>query len=353
MAKRDYYEVLGVPRDADQETIKRAYRRLARKYHPDLNPNDPEAERKFKELGEAYEVLSDKEKRALYDRFGHEGVRMGAAAGASAGAGAGSGAGGGPWGRYTYTWSTEGSPFEDIAFEAFGGSAGDGASFIEELFSRLSGMRGRSRTTAGRSRRTGFGTRTGFARARGADATAEVTIPFEQAVRGGRVALTVQRPGAGGAPRTERIEVSVPPGVRDGQRLRLRGRGGPAPPGGEPGDLYLTVRVRPHPYFRREGKDVYIDLPITVSEAALGATVEVPTVHGRRVAVRIPPGTRSGRRLRLRGQGIRVPGDSVPGDQYCVVQIVPPSGRSPKEKELLEALRACEANPRTGAPWTA
>jgi len=344
MAKRDYYEVLGVPRDADQETIKRAYRRLARKYHPDLNPNDPEAGggrgggRGRRGLGRRRRALGTLHLHVVHRGLAVRGHRL-----------RGVRRLGGRRGlvhRGTL-------PFEDIAFEAFGGSAGDGASFIEELFSRLSGMRGRSRTTAGRSRRTGFGTRTGFARARGADATAEVTIPFEQAVRGGRVALTVQRPGAGGAPRTERIEVSVPPGVRDGQRLRLRGRGGPAPPGGEPGDLYLTVRVRPHPYFRREGKDVYIDLPITVSEAALGATVEVPTVHGRRVAVRIPPGTRSGRRLRLRGQGIRVPGDSVPGDQYCVVQIVPPSGRSPKEKELLEALRACEANPRTGAPWTA
>jgi DnaJ-class molecular chaperone len=352
MAKRDYYDVLGVSRDADQDAIKKAYRRLARQYHPDLNPNDPEAERKFKEIGEAYEVLSDKQKRQAYDRFGHEGVRMGAEA-------AGAGAAGGPGGqRYTYTWSGpgggSGSPFEDIAFEAFAGSGGQGASFIEELFSRLGG-RGRGRT--GRTRTTGgrrtAGARGGFggAAVKGQDVASEITIPFEQAVRGVRTTLALQRPGPDGAARTERIEVRIPAGVRDGQRLRLRGQGAPGPAGGEAGDLYLTVRVRPHPTFRREGRDIYIDLPITVSEAALGATVEVPTVHGARTSVRVPPGTPGGKRLRLKGQGIRGPGDAEAGDQYCVLRIVPPGGLDPRQKELFRELQQHEENPRRGGPW--
>jgi len=351
MAKRDYYEVLGVPRDADQDAIKKAYRRLARQYHPDLNPNDPEAERKFKEIGEAYEVLSDKKKRQAYDRFGHEGVRMGAEAAQPGAAGAAGGAGGQ---RYTYTWSGGGgSPFEDIAFEAFAGSGGEGASFIEELFNRLGG-RGR-RGTTGRTRRGpgAAGTRAGFGRAavKGQDLSSEITIPFEHAVRGVRTTLAIQRPGPDGSPRTERIEVNVPAGVADGQRLRLRGRGAPGTAGGPAGDLYLTVRVRPHPYFRRQGRDIYFDLPITPSEAALGATVEVPTVHGRRTSVRVPPGTQGGKRLRLKGQGVRGPGDAGAGDQYCVLRIVPPAGLDPRQKELFRELQQHEENPRRGGPW--
>ncbi|MEA3366855.1 MAG: DnaJ C-terminal domain-containing protein [Planctomycetota bacterium] len=350
MAKRDYYEVLGVPRDADADAVKKAYRRLARQYHPDLNPNDPEAEKKFKGIGEAYEVLSDKKKRQAYDRFGHEGVRMGAAA-----ADAGAAAGGPGSRRYTYTWSTGGgSPFEDIAFEAFAGSGGQDASFIEELFSRLGGRRGRTgRTRTARGPGRG-GARTGFgpSAVKGQDVAGEIALPFEQAVRGVRTTLALQRPGPDGSTRAERIEVSIPAGVGDGQRLRLRGRGAPSPAGGPAGDLYLTVRVRPHPYFRRDGHDIYIDLPITMAEAALGATVEVPTVHGARTSVRVPPGTQGGKRLRLKGQGVRGPGHAEAGDQYCVLRIVPPAGLDPKQKELFEALRHHEENPRTGPPWT-
>jgi len=342
MAKRDYYDVLGVPRDADQAAIKKAYRRLARRYHPDLNPNDAQAETKFKEIGEAYEVLSDKTKRQAYDRFGHEGVRMGAEAAA------GPQPGGPGGGRYTYTWSGEGgSPFEDIAFEAFAGSGGQGASFIEELFSRLGGRGGRTRRP-----RAGRRAAAGGAAVKGQDVSSGITIPFEQAVRGVRTTLALQRPGPDGSARTERIEVSIPAGVCDGQRLRLRGRGGPAPAGGQAGDLYLTVRIRPHPHFRRHGRDVSIDVPITLSEAALGATVDVPTVHGTHTAVQIPPGTRGGQRLRLKGQGLRTPGSDQPGDQYCVVRLVPPAGLDPKQRELFEELRQHETNPRTGEPWT-
>jgi len=324
MAERDYYEVLGVAKGASPEDIRRAYRRLARKFHPDLNPGDAEAERRFKELGEAYEVLSDPQKRQLYDRSGREGVRAGAAAGA------------GPTG-FRYTWTGEGSPFEDVAFEAFAGSGGQAGSIFEEIFSRLGGMHGRR----GAPR----------AAVRGQDLESDIELSFDQAVRGVRTSVLVQRPTGDGRRRREHLQINVPAGVRDGQRIRLRGQGAPGAGGAPPGDLYLKVRVRPHPYFRAEGRDVTIDVPVSVAEAALGATVEVPTVHGR-TSVRIPPGTGSGARLRLRGQGLPdAKGDSR-GDQYCVIRIVPPKRLDDRQKRLFEELREAEGpGPRQGLEW--
>ncbi len=335
MAKRDYYDVLGVGRDASEEDIRKAYRRLARKYHPDLNPGDAEAEKKFKELGEAYEVLKDPEKRKAYDRFGHDWAHMGAAAGAG-------GPGGGPSG-FRYTWTGEGTPFDDAAFEAFGGAGGAGAeSIFEELFSRLGGRGREGRARARRTRRPAM---------RGQDLLSELTLTFDQAACGAETRIAVQRPSDDGSVRPERIDVRVPPGVRDGQRLRLRGKGAPGPAGGEPGDLYFRVRVRPHPYFRREGRDVYLDVPISVAEAALGATVEVPTPHGRS-AVRIPPGTAGGTRLRLKGQGLPDAKGETRGDQYCTVRIVPPRDLDEERRALFEKLRDLEPeDPRANVPW--
>ena len=330
MAKRDYYEVLGVARGASDDQVKSAYRRLARKYHPDLNPGDPQADAKFKELGEAYEVLSDAKKRQAYDRFGHEGVRLGAEAGGPAGR------------RHTWSWSGAGTPFEDVAFEAFAGSAGQGAGFFEELFSRLG-----ARPHAGTRRAP----RAGEPRFRGRNIESEFTISFEQAIRGVRTQLTLRRPQADGSARGERLDVRVPPGVSDGQRLRLRGRGSPGVGGGPAGDLYLKIHVLPHPFFRRDGRDVTIDLPVTVAEAALGATVDVPTVHGR-TSVRIPPGTASGTRLGLKGQGVGGAKGDGRGDQYCLLRIVPPKTLDERRKQLFEELRNLQTeSPRTGAPW--
>ena len=331
MAKRDYYEVLGVKRGAADDQVKSAYRRLARKYHPDLNPGDPQADAKFKELGEAYEVLSDAKKRQAYDRFGHEGVRMGAEAGGPAGQ------------KHTWSWSGAGTPFEDVAFEAFAGSAGQGAGFFEELFSRLG-----ARPHAGTRRAP----RAGEPRFRGRNIESEFTISFEQAIRGVRTQLTLRRPQADGSARGERLDVRVPPGVSDGQRLRLRGRGSPGVGGGPAGDLYLKIHVLPHPFFRRDGRNVTIDLPVTVAEAALGATVAVPTVHGR-TSVRIPPGTASGMRLRLKGQGVGGPKGDGRGDQYCVIRIVPPKTLDARQKELFEELHNLQTeSPRAGPHWT-
>jgi len=336
MAKRDYYEVLGIKRGASDDDVRSAYRRLARKYHPDLNPGDRAAEQKFKELSEAYEILADPKKRQAYDQFGFAGVQMGAEAGAGA---AGSGAG--PGGQ-RYTWSGQGSPFEDAVFEAFGGAGPEGASFFEELVSHLGGAHaGRARGGARGRRRV----------AAGQDIQSEIALTFDQAVHGVQTSLTLERPSGDGSRRPERLTVRIPLGVRDGQRVRLRGQGGPGFGGGPAGDLYLIIRVQEHPYFRREGQDVYIDLPITVAEAALGTTADVPTVHGR-TTVHVPPGTASGTRLRLRGQGVPDATGKGRGDQYCIIRIVPPKRLDERERRLFEELRNLQQeNPRTGSPW--
>jgi len=336
MAKRDYYEVLGATRGASEDEIRSAYRRLARKYHPDLNPGDPQAERNFKELGEAYEVLADPEKRKAYDQFGFAGVQMGAAA-------AGPGAGGAGPGAWRYNWTRgQGSPFDDVAFEAFGGAGPEGASFFEELFSHLAGARG------GRGVR---GPRRPRAAMPGQDVESEIVIGFEQAVHGVQTSLTLERPAGDGSRRSEHITVRIPPGVHDGQRLRLRGQGAAGMGGGPPGDLYLVIRVEGHPFFRRDGQDIYIDLPVTVAEAALGAAVDVPTVHGR-TTVHVPPGTASGTHLRLRGQGVPDAAGKGRGDQYCVIRIVPPRKMDERARQLFEELRGLDKeNPRAAAPW--
>jgi curved DNA-binding protein len=304
---RDYYDALGVPRDASQEDIRSAYRRLARENHPDVN-KEAGAEDRFKEVSEAYEVLRDPEKRERYDRFGanwkagqdvtgasgFEGFRRRRGAGAGAGAGAGRGGG-----------------FEDVQFEFGGGDGGDFSEFFEGLF----GGRGGG----------GFN---GFSM-RGGDQEAELELSLEEAARGGRRRLSF---GDG-----REIEVEIPPGVRDGQRIRLAGEGGAGPGGGPPGDLLLRVRIRPHPRFRVEGRDLYVDLPVTPWEAALGAEVPVQTLDGS-ARVKVPPGSSSGRRLRLRGQGMPVR-DGKPGDLYATVQIHVPKRLTAQERELFERLR--------------
>lgn len=342
MAKRDYYDILGVDRKASEEEVRTAYRRLARKYHPDLNPGDADSERQFKQLGEAYDVLKDPDKRRAYDQFGHAGVKMGAGAAGGPEAGGGTRPGG-----FRHTWSGEGMPFEDVAFEAFagaGGQAAEGGGIFEELFSRLGGTFGGERAARGAR----AGRRPPL---KGQDLESEITLTFDQAVRGVRTSMVVQRPVGDGQTRPEQLEVKIPPGVQDGQRLRLRGKGAPGPGGGPPGDLFLRIHVQPHPWFRRDGRDVTIEVPITVTEATLGAAVDVPTAQGR-TTVRVPPGTAGGRKLRLKGQGIPAPDGGEPGDQYCVIRIVPPKELGPRQKELFEALRETEQeNPRAKLPW--
>lgn len=322
VAFRDYYETLGVPRDASDEEIRRAHRRLARRYHPDVN-KEPGAEDRFKEVSEAYDVLRDPEKRRRYDRFGQN-WRAGENVDPSdfrdfdfGRGGFGGGRGAGP---------------ADARFDFGGGLEGaDVSDFFEQLFGRGAARAGgRAR---GQGRATGFD---GFAM-RGADHEATLELSLEEAARGGRRAISL---GDG-----RDYDVTIPAGVRDGQRIRLAGQGGPGDP---PGDLLLRVRIRPHPRFRLDGRDVVVELPVAPWEAALGTTAQVPTLHGR-ARLRVPPGSSSGRRLRLRGEGMPDP-RGAPGDLYAVVKIVVPRRPTREERELFERLaEVSRFDPRSGS----
>ncbi|WP_246468316.1 DnaJ C-terminal domain-containing protein [Streptosporangium album] len=306
-ATRDFYESLGVPRGASQEEIQRAYRKLARTYHPDVN-KDPGAEDRFKEISEAYSVLSDPGTRRRYDAFGAdfrqvpEDVDPETWARARAGRGgrsrrAGAGAGAGPGGPAGFG---EGVDFEDL---------------LEGLFSGRAGRAGQ----AGR----------GWGPIPGADQEAEIELTVEEAYRGGRRSIIV-----GG----RRIDVNIPAGVADGQRIRLAGQGGRGSEGAAAGDLYLVVRIMPHSRYRVEGRDIYVQLPVSPWEAALGASVVVDTPAGE-AKVKVPPGTSSGRRLRLRGRGMPNP-RGVPGDLFAEVKIMVPHTLSDEERRLFEQLAA-------------
>jgi curved DNA-binding protein len=326
---RDFYEVLGVPRTANQKEIQRAYRKLARTYHPDVN-KDPAAEERFKEVSEAYDVLSDPELRRRYDTFGPqfrqvpEGmdaetwqrVRSGAGRRQASGQGAGAGRPGQREGESVFFSSDFGDG--DFSF-----SSGD--INIEDL---LGGMfSGRSRAGAGAG--PGFGR--GFGPTPGADQEAELTLSVEEAFAGGRRTVTLSTRGA---PRT--FEVNIPAGVADGQRIRLAGQGGQGSGGAAAGDLYLVVRLAPHPRYRVEGRDITVELRLAPWEAALGASVTVEGPGGE-AKVRVPPGTSSGRRLRLKGRGLPNP-KGKPGDLYAEAKIVVPPRLEPKERELFEQL---------------
>jgi curved DNA-binding protein len=306
---RDYYETLGVSRDASQEDIRAAYRRLARQNHPDVNKS-PDAEDRFKEVSEAYEVLRDPEKRAQYDRFGQNWRAGQDVSGASGFSGGGSGFGGGGSGF-------SGGGFEDVQVD-FGDSG------FSDFFEGLFGERRRG----GRRGAGGFDS---FSM-RGSDHEAVLELSLQEAARGGKRRLSL---GDG-----RDFEVDIPAGVRDGQLIRLAGEGGQGAGGGRSGDLLLRVRVRPDRRFRVEGSDVYTDLPVTPWEAALGAQVEVATLDGT-ARVKVPAGSSSGRKLRLRGQGLGG------GDLYAVVQIHVPKELSSQERELFEELaEVSNFNPR-------
>jgi molecular chaperone DnaJ len=349
--KKDYYEILGVPRTATAKEIKAAYRKLARKHHPDVNKGDPKAEERFKEVAEAFAVLSDKDKRARYDRSGHD------------------------------AFGPEFDPF--AGFEAGDFSFGDGElSSIFEMFGLGGGRRGGGARRQARARR-------------GEDLRFEVQIPFLTAMRGGEIDVAVPRqalcatcegrgtrpgsgettcPQCGGSGRTEqrrgpmqvsltcpacqgagrlpgepcptcggsgrqasqeRMRVRIPPGIDDGGTLRLSGKGNVGGPAAPAGDAYLTVRVEPHPIFRREGRDLHADVAIGLARAGLGGRVDVSTLEGT-ATITVPPGTRSGQRFRLRGRGVPASGSRPAGDLYAVVQIEPPKRLDARSRELLE-----------------
>ncbi|MGY2765870.1 DnaJ C-terminal domain-containing protein [Thermostichus sp. MS-CIW-26] len=306
---KDYYKILGVSKTATADEVKQAYRRLARKYHPDVNPNDKTAEEKFKDINEAYEVLSDPSKRRQYDQFGQYYQQ-----------------GGFRSSRDAYTYSS--SPFsQDFGGSGFGGSGVDFSQFddFQDFIDQLLG-RVRSQTT---DRSSGFSGSTGNT-SYDAEATIQISIP--EAFEGGKRRLRV------GGDRV--LEVNIPPGITPGKRIRLRGQGHPNPNGGA-GDLYLKIELKDHPFYRLEGFDVYCDLPISPSEAVLGAQVEVPTLDGV-VKLRIPPGMQPGRKLRLAERGFPK-GNGERGDFYVVVQIHLPTQISEEERELYERLQRVQS----------
>jgi DnaJ-class molecular chaperone len=335
MAKRDYYEILGVPRSASADEVKKAHRKLVRKYHPDVNKNNKDAEEKFKEAQEAYDVLSDETKRRNYDQFGHAGVGMG---GAPGGGGdpfeafrraQGGGAGGG---RTTYRGGP-GVTVEDFDFG--GGGGGDFGDIFEQIFGAR-GPAGAAGRTAGRARPTPQPQR-------GSDVEHPVTLTFEQAARGTTLPLQINRDG-----QLETIDIKIPAGVKDGSRVRIRGKGQQS--NGEPGDLYIVTRVQDHPWFRRDGLDILLDLPLSMYEALLGTKVEVPTLEGP-VTLTIPPGTSSHAKLRIKGRGIHRGEER--GDQFVITKIVVPKGLADEDKAAVEKLQQTHAlNPRNGPPWT-
>ena len=308
---KDFYAVLGVKKDVSDADLKKTYRKLARQYHPDSNAGDAKAEARFKEISEAYSVLSDKELRTEYDQ-----VRaMGGGARFTSGGGANAG-------------------FEDVFGGLFnqGARGGRQSAGFEDLLGGMFGGRG-----------GGFGTASGGYQgfggpSRGADITANTTLDFLTAIRGETVSLQMQS--------GRETKVKIPAGVADGQKIKLKGKGQPSPDGGEAGDLVITVTVRKHPIFERDGLNLRLEVPVTFAEAALGATIEVPTLEGSPVKLRVTAGTPSGRVLRVKGRGVTTPKGT--GDLLATVVVAVPTHVTPAAKEALEAFAAAmpDENPR-------
>jgi molecular chaperone DnaJ len=317
--EKDFYKTLGVPKTADETAIKKAYRKLARTLHPDANPGDAAAEERFKEVSEAYSVLSDSEQRKQYDS-----VRAMAAGGARFSAGPGGAAGGG-------------GGFDDMFSAMFGGagggtrvrySAGGTEAFnLEDLLGSFGGAGGGTGSFGGFS---GFGGGRGgpAGPVAGADLRASVTLPFRDAAAGSTQVLTIDG---------QSMTVRIPAGVRNGQKIKLAGKGQPSPNGGPPGDLVITVTVPVHPVFSLDGNNLRLTVPVTFAEAALGARVDVPTLDGGSVAVKVPGGTPAGRTLRVKGKGITTAKGT--GDMLVTVTVAVPQKVSGKAKEALEELR--------------
>lgn len=298
---KDYYGVMGVARDATQDEIKRAYRKLARKFHPDVS-KEPEAEQRFKALGEAYEVLKDPEKRAAYDQLGS---------------------------NWKAGQEFRPPPGWDAGFEFSGGGYTDaGGGSFSDFFESLFGQ-------GGNVHRGGFGHRA-RPRGRGEDHHSRVDVDLDDAFHGSTLSLQLRIPAYDAQGRLtshpRKLQVKIPRGVTTGKRIRLAGQGGAGYNGGPAGDLFLEIHIKPHALYQLDGKDIFLTLPVAPWEAALGAKVQVPTLGGR-VDLAIPSGARSGQKLRLKGRGLPVPGEA-PGDQFVVLQIVTPPADSAAKKAL-------------------
>jgi len=309
----DYYKTLGVRRNASPEEIQKAYRELARRYHPDLNPDDKTAKKKFQEVQTAFDVLNDAKKREAYDRYG-SGFE-------SRTAGAPRGAGG--------AWShAEGFDFGDLFGDRFGAEGQGGFGDIFKQF-----------------RRGSAGPQTPRGPAKGADIQYELEVPFATAVSGGQAEISLRRASG----KIEKIQVKVPAGIEDGKRIRLRGQGEKGRGGGPGGDILIRIRVAPHPCFRRRGAHLEVRVPVTLAEAALGAKVDVPSPRGT-ISLHVPPGTSSGTKLRIKGQGVGI--DGKQGDLYAEIVIVLPDSLDAEDRQWLERIASKHpGNPRTDLKW--
>lgn len=305
---KDYYKTLGVSKSASAEEIQKAYRNLARKYHPDLNPDDKTAKQKFQDVQQAYETLNDPQKKRMYDQFGSDYEQMGG--------------GGGP--------QFQGGQVPPGFEHMFGGAGGAAGGITLEELMRQFGMGGGSP----------FATEGGGGRRRtrrpvqepGEDVRHEIEVPFRTAVEGGSVSLRIRRPNG----KLETIDIKIPGGIEAGKTIRYSGQGEPSSSGGPAGDLLVTVRIAEHESFTREGLNLTVKVPITIAEACLGAKIEVPSPHGT-LTLTVPPGTSSGKRIRAKGQGIRAKDGSV-GDLYAEVHIVVPKKLNGKATELVKEL---------------
>ncbi|MCH2125472.1 MAG: J domain-containing protein [Pirellulaceae bacterium] len=318
----DYYNVLGLSRSASTEEIEKAYHKLARKYHPDLNQEDTSAKEKFQGVQEAYNVLSDSEKRARYDQFGSSFETMGDS-GSRHGWSSG-GTGSTPFGGFDINDLLRQSGAAAGATGGFSGNFGD-------LFGQFSGG------GSSRNRRD--------APQRGADLQHEIEVPFQVAIQGGETQISLRR----GNGQTETITAKIPAGIENGKKIRLRGQG-ESTPAGSSGDLMITVKIAPHPCFRRMGKNLEVDIPLTIVEALSGAKIDVPTPDGI-ISLSVPAGSSSGRRLRIKGHGVQNPTGN-PGDLFAVVQIAVPEDCDSETLKLAQQLDDHnQLNPRADLRW--
>ena len=329
---KDYYKILGVSKDATQDDIKRAYRKLARKYHPDANPDNPSAEEKFKEIGEAYEVLKDPNKRKRYDMLGSNWKQYERA---------GTGWTGGGGRTYTYDFSGGGFNFGDLSsgfsdfFEMFFGRGAD------ERFSSFTSQFGGGAGTQTKQRRKSTW-RTSATYQKGRDLQSNLNVTLREAYFGTRRSLRLQKDG-----KTKTVSLKIPKGIKDGGKIRISGEGDRSPTGGPSGDLYLIVNVANHKFFTRKGDDLYCDIPVTIKEALYGGKIDIPTFDGK-VMVKLPARTQTGKTLRLKGKGMpRLKGGGY-GNLYAKIKIVLPEKlTSEQRKHLEEFAKSYDENPRT------
>ncbi|WP_437203790.1 DnaJ C-terminal domain-containing protein [Planctomicrobium sp. SH664] len=311
MANTDYYQVLGVPKDASAEKIRKAFKKIARENHPDAKPGDNAAAERFKAAAEAYDVLGDEDKRKKYDQFGTNWKHMRE--------------GQNPFGGGADAFR-QGGPVDIDLRDIFGGG---GAVDLGDLFGGMFGGGGGG-GRGGRQRQP--------RPQRGEDLTTSIQVPFLTAATGGTYDLTLQRDG-----QSERLAIKIPAGIEDGKTIRLAGQGQPGALGGPAGDLLVTVQVAAHPYFRREGNNVLVDVPVSLAEATLGGKIDVPTLTEGVVSMTLPPGTASGAKLRLKGKGFESTKSHVAGDELVVIKIVPPKNIDERSQELMKEF--AERNP--------